>query len=199
MENRREVRTAGWIVVATAVASMVFMLHHPTGHDTGGMAQFVHGVLQFVILLQFAALIVLMRSIGFSLPTIIAAVFLGAGQLAGVLAATINGFTVPALGAYGESEIGRDVALFAWEFNQALARLGVVAIGIAFAALSTVFWRSERRILAVFGFAAGLVPAGLLISSTITMDLHGALIAYLTQAAFLIALGLVFAREPVAF
>ena len=195
MDNSSQVRVAGWIVLATALANIVFMLHHPVGHDTGGMAQIVHGALQFVILLQFAALLIVMRSVCFSLAVVIAAIFLGAGQLAGVLAATINGFAVPALGAYGDSEIGRDVALFAWELNQALARLGVVAVGIAFAALAFGLWRTGRRILAAFGLVAGLVPLALVVTATIEMDLHGALIAYLTQSAFLIAFGWVFARK----
>lgn len=195
MENSTQLRVAGWIVFATASANIVLMLHHPTGHDTGGMAQIVHGALQFALLLQFAALLIIMRSIGFSQLVLISVVFFGAGQLAALLAATINGFAVPALGSYGDSEIGRDVALLAWELNQALARLGVVAVGIAFASLALAFWKSNRRILAGFGLVAGLVPLGLIVTGAIEMDLHGALIAYLTQAAFLVAMGWVFARE----
>ncbi len=194
MENKSEIRMAGWVILATAAANVALMVNHPTGHDTGGVAETVHGMLQFIILMQFAALLVVMRGFGFSFAMTITALFLGVGQLSALLAATVNGFAVPAMHTYSEASIGRDVAIFAWEMNQAFAQLGVVAVGIAFVALSCVLWSRGSRLVAILGCAAGLVPTALLISGTITMNLQGALVAYLTQAAFLALLGFLVGR-----
>ena len=104
-------------------------------------------------------------------------------------AGTLNGFVFPAMRAYGEGEIGHDIFDFIWWSNQMLAELGVIGIGIAFAIWSVGIWKSGERLLAGFGWIAGLAPVVALLSGHMGMDLHGAMAAYGIQLAWVIALG----------
>jgi len=193
MENRtiekRQTMGAGWLLIATGFLTITLMSQHPSGGDGGVMISLVHGGLQVVMLVQLAAFLMVGRTFGWSVPLVIGTLFFAAGQAAGIGAATINGFVVPTLNAYPAGAIGSDIGRFAWEANQALARLGVVAVGIGFALWSVCLWQARQRRLAVAGWIAGLVPALLLASDHIGMDLHGALFAYLMQALWLMALG----------
>ena len=188
-------KAAGWMLVATGALSILLMSQHPSGSHEGVMTPLVHGGLQVVMIAQLAAMFVAVRGWGWTLLATSAVLFFAAGQMAGVGAATINGFIVPALGGYDPAELGSGIGPLAWEANQALARLGVIAVGIGFALISTRLWQDSQRALAIFGWLAGLVPALLLITGQIGMDLHGALFAYITQAAFIVAFGWTAARR----
>jgi len=185
----QETRAAGWTLVGTGLLTILLMSQHPSGGDIGIMAPLVHGGLQAVLIVQLAAVLVIARSWGSTLLLTTGLLFFAAGQIAGLGAATINGFIVPALGGYLPEEIGPDISAFAWEANQALATLGVIAIGLAIAILSVRLWQDRRRGLAIAGGLAGLVPATLLAIGHIGMNLHGAILVYGVQAAWLIALG----------
>lgn len=195
MDHTYQPSLAGWIVGLAAILNIILMLLHPTGHDSGGMPELIHGMLQFIILLQFAAILFLVRSMGLSFLAMTAITFLGVGQLAGILAATINGFVAPELAIYAQGKIAGDVATFAWVFNQSLAQLGVIAVGISFAAFGAAFWAKGWSVPAIAGLVAGLLPLGLIVSGVIEMDLHGAQFAYITQAIFMVVLGWTLARN----
>ena len=186
---------AGWTLIATGILTILLMAQHREGGDGGVMTPLVHGGLQAVIIVQLAAFVTVARSQGRSLVMNTALLFIAAGQIAGLGAATINGFVVPELAAYPAQEIGPDIGRLAWEANQALARLGVVAIGTGFALWSVLLWKNAQKGLALAGWSAGLIPALLIGSGHIGMHLHGALFAYLTQAAWVIALGWSFTRR----
>lgn len=191
----QETRTAGWTLAGTGILAILLMSQHPSGSDGGIMTPLVHGGLQMVLIGQLAALLIVVRSWGWSLLPTAGLLFFAAGQLAGLGAATINGFIVPSLTSYAADQIGHDITAFAWEANQALAMLGAISIGSAFAILSIRLWQDARRGLAIAGWLAGLVPTILLAAGQISMNLYGASIVYGMQAAWLIALGWHFARR----
>lgn len=189
-----ETHWAGRLLIASGLLTIGLMSQHPEGGHDGLMIPLVHGGLQAVIVVQLAAMVIGMGRFGWSLWVMAGILFVGAGQLAALGAATINGFVVPAFFSHPQGEIGAEIGQFAWEINQALARLGVIATGIGFTLWAVVLWRNARRALALAGALAGLVPALLLASGHIGMNLHGALFVYLTQALWVIALGWTFAR-----
>ena len=190
-------KRAGWVLVACAVLATVLMGHHPIGSGQGIMTPLVHGGLQAILLVELAALVVVASWLG-GLLAITGATFLWGGVMAGVLAATINGFVVPALGGYGEGEIGRDIAALAWETNQALARMGVIATGIGHGLWSFRLWQRGAKVIAGLGLLTGLVPALLLIGGHINMAYHGALFAYVGQSLWLVVLGAYLIRHQEA-
>jgi len=191
----QEARAAGWVLAGTGLLSILLMAQHPSGGDTGIMTPLVHGGLQAVLIVQLAALLIVARRWGGGLLPTTGLLFFAAGVLAGLGAATINGFVVPLLASYPPDEIGHDILALAWEANQALATLGVIVTGLAFALLSVRLWQEAQRGLAIAGWLAGLLPAALLAVGHISMNLHGALFAYVTQAAWMIALGWHVARR----
>ncbi len=194
-ELGQDMKAAGWILAATGALSILLMSQHPSGNHEGVMTPLVHGGLQSVMIVQLAALLVIARPWGWTILVTTAVLFFAAGQVAAVGAATINGFIVPALGGYDPGELGTGIGPLAWEANQALARLGVIAVGTGFALIAVRLWQESRRPLAIAGWIAGLVPALLLLTGQISMNLHGAIFAYVTQAAFIVALGWSTARR----
>ena len=190
-------KRAGWVLVVCAVLAAVLMGHHPIGSGQGIMTPLVHGGLQAILLVELAMFVVVARWLG-ALLAVTGATFLWGGVIAGVLAATINGFVVPALGGYGENQIGGDIAAFAWESNQALAKLGVIATGIGYGLWSVRLWQRRAKGVAGLGFLTGLVPALLLIGGHINMAYHGAVFAYVGQSLWLAVLGWYLTRHAPA-
>ena len=184
----QETRAAGWALVGTGLLTILLMSQHPSS-ASDIMTPLVHGGLQVVLLVQLAALLIVARRWGGGLLLTTGMLFFAAGAFAGLGAATINGFVSPSLASYPSGEIGHDIFALAWEANQALATLGVIATGLAFAMISVRLWQEAQRSLPVAGWLAGLLPAALLAVGHISMNLHGALLVYVTQAAWIIALG----------
>ena len=186
-------RIAGITLASAAAASVLVMAHHPADAHSAALGGMVH-----------AAMIVLLSATTFGFahfwvrrglgqPLILAGLVAYMLSLFGHIgAATINGFVVPAL-AIGHDNVGHDIFVFAWESNQALARLGVFATSFAFVFWAVDFLRRvgiEPRIIGLAGLAAGFVPAFLLLSGSIAMDLAGAFIVYGLQAAWSVLVGL---------
>jgi hypothetical protein len=83
--------------------------------------------------------------------------------------------------------------MLAWEANQALARLGVVAAGVAFLLWSATLVRGgglAGKALGVLGIVAGVVPMVLLGAGILKMNLSGAILIYAGQAAWMALAGL---------
>lgn len=187
-------KMAAGLLVATGVLGMVLMSQHPRGDDSAMLISGVHGALLLVLLVQAAALVWLLGATG--LRGFQAVTFYAAGMAATVMAGVLNGFVFPSMRAYGEGEIGHDIFDLIWRTNQSLAELGVIAIGIGYALWSIGLWRDGRKLVAGAGIVAGLLPALLLASNHLAMDLHGALIAYGVQLVWVIVLGAAFWRKP---
>ena len=109
------------------------------------------------------------------------------------LAGTINGFAVPPLANRPGGLREHDIFLFAWQLNQALAGIGIVAAGIAYLAWAFDL-RRDHALLAVTGAIAGALPAALLLAGIIRLDVHGALFAYGLHGLWALALGVVMWR-----
>jgi hypothetical protein len=119
------------------------------------------------------------RRRGLDRPAVLAglvAYAIAAGVTVG--AAAINGFAAPALAADGASHDAIDIL---WFLNQALAALGVVATGLAYAFWSLDLWR-RWKLVALLGLLTGGVPALLIMAGLIDMHLHWAMLVYAAQA-----------------
>ncbi len=182
-------RFAGGALAAASLLSILVMAHHPTGQGHSNLNQLVHGAMMALVLVIFAgyARHAMLRGLGrFSI--LAALIVYGAGVVANLLAATINGFAAPA--AF-EAGVSRDVLRLYWELNQALAYGGVYATSIAFAiwGLDLLHQRGLRRLVGVLGLIAGAVPLGLLASGAVTMNVAGAFVIYALHAGFGVILG----------
>jgi hypothetical protein len=196
--ERNADRIAGAAMIGAALLSMLAMAHHPTHVDSSGLVEFVHAAMMVLSAVMACGFAHFALRRGFARPAILAGLVAYAIALfAGIGAATINGFVVPALAHHGDALGGRDVFLLAWEGNQALARLGVFATAAAYALWSIDFLRRpgiEPRLIGGFGLAAGLVPAALLASGALDMRVAGAMLVYAASASWAIAVGQHLAR-----
>lgn len=194
-ETRHGDRAAGLALVGAAAFSMLAMAHHPTSLRAGAMIGIVHGaMILFVGMMAFGFTHVARRR-GLDRPAVLAglvAYAIAAG--ADVGAATINGFAAPALAAHGASHDAFDTL---WVLNQALAALGVVATGVAYALWSLDLWRRWKAV-ALLGLLAGAVPALLLIGGWIDMHLHWAVLVYAAQALWAALIGFLLLRGAFA-
>ena len=185
-------RIAGGAMIAAAALVVLAMAHHPSGaHSAGGLAGLVHGAMIVLLSLLAFGFAHFARRIGLDRPAVLAGLVAYAVSLFAHLgAATINGFVVPALAGRGVTDHG--LFLLAWETNQALARLGVYATGAAY-----ILWGLElarrggiERWLGAAGLAAGILPAALLASGAIRMDVAGALLVYALHVGWAALVGL---------
>lgn len=192
-------RLAGAALMSAAAASAFTMAHHPSGAHGGALSQIVHGAMIGLLALQTFGFGHFAVRRGLSRPAILAGLVAFAISLFGhVGAATINGFVVPAIAARGSGAVSHDIFLFAWESNQALARLGVFATGAAFALWSLDFLRREGlfpRAIGLLGLAAGIMPAALLAAGAIRMNVSGAFLAYAIHGAWAALVGLWLIRD----
>lgn len=185
-------REAGATLVLAAAGTIFAMGHHPSGLHGAGAAGAVHGAMIALLAALAFGFASFSAVRGARRPLVLAGLVAYAMGLIGhVGAATINGFIVPALAARGEA-IGHDVFLAAWEANQALAKLGVYAAAAAYLLWSLDLLRGpdgEARALGGAGLLAALVPAGLLASGAIGMNVSGAMLVYGAQVLWAALVG----------
>lgn len=174
-ENRTGDRVAGIALIGAAAASMFAMAHHPTSLRAGAMIAIVHGAMILFTGMMTFGFAHFARRLGLARPAVLAGlVAFAIGAIAEVGAATVNGFAMPALAAHGASHDAIDTL---WFLNQALAGLGVAAIGAAYTLWTLALWR-RHKLVAALGFVAGAVPALLLLGGWIDMHLHWAMLVY---------------------
>lgn len=183
-------RIGGGALIVAAAGTVLAMAHHPSGAHGGPLGGIVHGAmiaLLCVIAFGFARFA---QRRGMDRPLILAgAIAYAVSVFAHVGAATINGFVVPAIAGRGQP-VSHDIFLLAWEANQALARLGVIATGLAYIGWGSDLARErDTRWLGLAGIAAGLTPAILLLVGAIRMDVAGAFIAYAAHALWAVLVG----------
>jgi hypothetical protein len=189
-ESRIGDRIGGGALIAAALGTVFTMAHHPTGMHGGGLGGIVHGAMILLLGLLTFGFVRFGQRQGFEQPLILAGgIAYLASFLAHIGAATINGFVVPAL-AGGEPPVSHDLFRFAWHSNQALAKLGVVATGLAYLCWGAELARNRRtRWLGTAGIVTGIVPAILLAAGVIRMDVAGAFVAYAAHALWALLLG----------
>ena len=186
LENSRSDRTVGIILLFSAVLTVATMAHHPSGHG-GSLGMVVHGIMIVLLSSVFFGMChySLRRGLG-RLLILAALVAYLLNYFAHIIAATINGFLVPALAEQGQ-EIPHALFIFAWESNQAFARLGTAATAVAFGLWGIDLLRRETgfsRLIGGLGIVAGVLPLALLWGDA-TMDVRTALIIYTLHAAFI--------------
>ena len=195
-------RIGGAALIAAAAGTVLAMAHHPVGAHSGALGPAVHAAMIAFVALTAFGFAAFAAARGPARPKILAGIILYALALFGhVGAATINGFVVPALAGRGPGLIDNDIFLLAWEANQALAKLGVIASSLAF-----LFWSldflgrsgAEPRAIGMVGLAAGIAPPAFLLAGVIDMDVAGAFLVYVVQAAWGVCVGLHLVRRRAA-
>lgn len=182
-------QVAGAALMIAAGAVVLAMTHHPTsGHSA--LNGPVHGAMIGLVGVMAYGFAQFARSRGLDRPAVLAGLVAYAiASVAHIVAASINGFVVPAMGHDG---IGHELAHFGWAMNQAFAYLGVVATGVAYLLWSSDFLRRpglEARIIGVLGLAAGAVPVALLVVGALRMNVAGALIVYAADVGWAALVG----------
>ena len=193
MTGNRLTRDGGIALAVGAVASIALMMNHPSAPHGGAMVELVHGGMMLALGAMLFGFVAFARERGPSTPVIAGLIAYAISAGAHFMAATINGFAVPAMASWPKGPPGHDVFLLAWQLNQGLAGVGTVAIGIAYVCWGIVL-RRDHPMLAAAGALAGAVPAGLLLSGVIQLDVHGALLAYGIQGLWALALGVMMWR-----
>ena len=184
--NRTGDRAAGIALIGAAGLSMLAMAHHPTSLRAGAMIGIVHGAMILFAGMMAYGFTHFARRRGLERPAVLAGLVAYAIAIgADIGAATINGFAAPALAAHGASHDAFDTL---WFLNQALATLGVVAAGTAYALWSLNLWRQWKAV-ALLGLLAGPLPALLLLAGWIDMHLHWAILVYAAQAVWAALIG----------
>ena len=189
----RLTRHGGIALAAGAVGSIALMMNHPSSPHGGAMVEIVHGGMMLALGAMLFGFVAFARARGPSTPVLAGLIAYAISAGAHLLAATINGFAVPAMAAWPKGPPGHDVFLLAWQLNQGLAGLGIVATGIAYVSWAIAL-RRDHPVLATAGALAGAVPAALLLSGVIRLDVHGALLAYGLHGLWALALGSIMLR-----
>ena len=172
-------RAVGLALMVAAATSVAVMAVHPTGAHAAGLGAFVHASMIALLSITGYGFVQFVIRVGFRPATLAGLVAYAVSVFGHIGAATVNGFVVPALAQH--PGVARDVFLFAWELNQALAGLGVSAAGVAFVLWSIPLLRSratDMRVLAAAGLLLGLVQSVSILTGSVQLDVHGALLLY---------------------
>ncbi len=190
----RHVRAAGWVLLVTAVLSVVIMAMHPTSgtHDHAEFVDrmgrglpgntFVHGSLITLLLAIGICLLWLRDLLGPNRPLVRAGmVALVVGLAGNVVAGLVNGFILPNVAAryVGIDEAGLaavwPVLALCREVNATAARVGIVGLS-----LSALLWSCTlagvpgwRRWMGVGGVLCGLAPLAMHAGEHLRVDVPG--------------------------
>ena len=211
-------KVAGYAMAACAVLMIVAIAMHPQAEhrhmsevvtEIGRLAPmlaFMHGtVIAFVIVLLFAMCVYSLRR-GLRRELVLGALVVyaaGAGVL--VLAALIDGFLVSAvarsyIGASREAlRDGASILRACGAAIQILSKFGIVALSAAIALWSADLVRDggRARIAAIIGFAAALIPIGVLFAEGRSIVPVTLTVIVLAQGIWYIAIASLLVQERV--
>jgi hypothetical protein len=130
-------------------------------------------------------------------PSLAALVAYGFAAVAGMCAATINGFVMgPLLRHLADADAAQRAALdvigdYSWFLNQGFAKVLVTGSSAAIACWSLALWRARpaRRGLAVFGGVAGLGAIAALLAGALPLNVHGFGLVVLVQSIWFVWTG----------
>jgi hypothetical protein len=193
VEHPQLKRDGGIALVLGAIASVILMMNHPSGAHGGPAGGIVHGGMILALGAMTFGFVAFVLGRGPRTAVLVGMIAYAISFAAHVGAATINGFAVPAMAAWPHGAPGHDVFLLAWLLNQSLAGLGIFATGLAYLCWAFEL-RRDQPAIAGLGVLAGVVPAALLGSGLIKLDVHGALLAYGLHGLWALALGVVMFR-----
>jgi hypothetical protein len=215
--SRTAARAAGALLVGGSILEIAVMAHHPSvhAHDVaavvvqlqalGALSAWVHGVLIALMLTVFFALTEFAWQRGITRPAIRAGLIAyAAGVVAMMGAALVDGFVTPRLAILGAGLGAADLSIMAqllhlcMLFNQALARLGAIAMSAAIIAwsLDLLLRAGLERALGVAGMAIGLGCVAALIAGVLQLDVHGMMLVLVLQAVWTMGLGVLLIHHP---
>ena len=210
-------RTAAWSLLAGAVAMLVTMAVHPTGHDfAGGQERLAHAARIAIgahalgivsVPLALFGFLGFSRWLGFRRNAVSAAFLLYAlASVAVISAALVNGIVAPALfrliaqAGAEERPIFHSLLVYNSLVNQAYAIFHVVASSIAI-----VFWSislpkapAPAPAARIVGIVVGVVTLAALLSGHLTLDVHGFGLVVLTQSVWVVLVAAILLRAPEA-
>jgi hypothetical protein len=202
-------RPAGIVILAGSILSVFAMAHHPSVSASGaaamaemareaGLAGLVHGTLIAMMVAMIYGFWVFAERLDLSAGVVrLGTVSYVAGVGAMIGAALISGFVVAALGAsYAGAEAGAieaasPVLAFGHAANQALAKLGVIAMSAAILLWSVRLTgrTGADRAIGWLGVAIGVLPAALLLSGQLRLDVAGMGAVVIAQGVWNVAVG----------
>ncbi len=199
---------SGLLLVAGGLAVVVVMGLHPTAHGlmneetfarTAHLNMLVHALAIAAVPVLFLGLLGVSRRLGPSDLAVAALVAFGFGGVAVTNAALASGFIFPGvvqrIVATEGSDIPHAFLTYTGLWNQAFAKVQVVAWSIGTVLLSAAILKHRARLAFAgatgsAGVVLGIVVLLLFLSGHFHLDLHGARIIYVAQAAWLIWLGI---------
>ena len=216
-ESDRDARIAGIVLIVVPLLSILMMAHHPSAgsHDPAALvaeiadksqlSRIVHGVLIALMGAELFAFIAFCRRLGFERSAVRAGfVAYSSGTGAMIGAALISGFVISDLAAHyvqqpsGDATAFVDLSRLAMIGNQALAKLGVVAMSAAIVLWSAALFRSGRdRWVGIAGLVAGLGPAIALVVGAVRLDVGGMTLVVVCQAAWIVIVGIQMIRAKI--
>jgi hypothetical protein len=176
-----DVKIYAWLLLGSALLSLLVAAHHPEAqtHDVATALRFlagesglitgVHGALLLLGGVELLGLYGVARLLGLARPLAAAGLILvGAGFMAMIGAAAINGFAVPAFAvdyrnlAPSDARAATMLLRLCWDLNQALAAIGAVAWGLGLLAWSAELARRDgpARLVGLLGGIAAVAIAG---------------------------------------
>ena len=193
---------SGTLLIAGALAGVLIMLLHPTGTEVQaatpghGMALvnvLVHGSALVATPVIFLGLLGLARALGFSGLTTAALVAWGYGAVAVMSAAVASGFVTPAA-----MDMPEALAHYSYMWNQAYARVNVVATGLSMLLWSWAMLKSRAVGLGpiIWGSVVGLAVVAGVLSGHLRLNLHGFGMVVIGQSVWLVWLGILLCRRP---
>ena len=216
-ESDHAARFAGIVLIVVPLLSILMMAHHPSAgsHDPAALvaeiadksrlSRIVHGVLIALMGAELFAFIAFCRRLGFERSAVRAgfvAYSIGTGAMLG--AALISGFVISDLAAHyvqqpsGDATAFVDLSRLAMIGNQALAKLGVVAMSAAIVLWSAALFRNgQDRWVGIAGFVAGLGPAIALLVGAVRLDVGGMTLVVVCQAAWIVIVGIQMIRTKI--
>ncbi len=195
-------RAAGGLLCSASLLSVVLMMFHPMIRSHGiadVLAEIarkalrdrvVHGGLMALTLLLACGWWRLLERLELRRTTVkLAAIALVVGTLGYLGAALVNGFVLPGLadrylGRPAEEMAGAvDLLRLCGEFNQALAKLGVVGFAAALLFASAAMVQGGRALtLGRAGLGLGALLAVAIVSGLLPLHVHGMLAVVLVQS-----------------
>jgi len=215
-ESDRDARIAGIVLVAVPLLSILMMAHHPSVGsndpttivaeitEKAPLSRIVHGVLIALMGAELFAFIAFCKRLGFERSAVRAgfvAYSIGTGAMIG--AALISGFIISDLAVHyahqstGDATSFIDLSRLAMIGNQALAKLGVVAMSAAIVLWSLALFGGRDRWVAIAGFVAGLAPAIALLIGAVRLDVGGMTLVVVCQAAWIVIVGIQLIRARI--
>ena len=208
----------GWILLIGPILATGFAFVHPqlSSHDLASVMRelavgatfngWVHGALIALYLCIATGFVGLSRRLGFERPAATAGLlFYVAGTLAMMGAAVINGFALgifagryPVVNPDQSAALGSAINM-AGSIAVVWAGIGAAATSAAILAWSSLLVRRDGglRVIGGGGIILGLATIGLLVSGTLTLNVHGFLLLVVSQAVWTIAVGIALLRDQI--